>query len=180
VSDESSRDESTRDGTASEPGVPEHIAVFRRIRSAFGDPAMRSADARRRRRASRDETSVPYGTGRDPRGIGDVLQKLTSEMGWDSPIAKAELLAGWPQIVGAETAAHASPVGMEEGLLTVRCDSTAWATQLRRMSAAITTQLLARYPAAGIESIKFLGPDAPSWKRGPRAIPGRGPRDTYG
>ena len=160
--------------------VPEHIAVYRRIRSVFGDPGLRSVDARRRRTSARDETSVPYGTGRDPRGIGDVLQNLTSEMGWDSPVAQAELLAGWPGIVGAETAAHATPVGIEDGLLTVRCDSTAWATQLRRMNAAITTEIMRTFPAAAIESIKFLGPDTPSWKRGPRAIPGRGPRDTYG
>jgi predicted nucleic acid-binding Zn ribbon protein len=154
--------------------------VFRRIRAAFGDPSLRSGDARRRRRSARDETSVPYGSGRDPRGIGDVLQNLTAEMGWDSPIAKAEVLAAWAEIVGADTAAHADPIGIEEGLLTVRCDSTAWATQLRRMSAAVTTRIVTAFPSAGIESVKFIGPDAPSWKRGPRAIPGRGPRDTYG
>ena len=33
---------------------------------------------------------------------------------------------------------------------------------------------------AGIESIRFLAPNAPSWKSGPRSVPGRGPRDTYG
>jgi predicted nucleic acid-binding Zn ribbon protein len=160
--------------------VPEHIAVYQRIRSVFGTPDMRSGDARRRERAARDETSVPYGTGRDPRGIGDVLGRLTAEMGWDSPLAKAEVLARWPEIVGAETAAHATPAGIEDGVLTVRCDSTAWATQLRRMNAAITTKIVTGFAAAGIESVKFLGPDTPSWKRGPRAIPGRGPRDTYG
>lgn len=166
------------DGTP-EP-VPEHIGVYQRIRSVFGDPALRTGDARRRKKAARDETSVPYGTGRDPRGIGDVLGRLTSDMGWDSPIAQAEVLAEWPRIVGDETAAHATPIGIEGGLLTVRCDSTAWATQLRRMGAAITTRIVTEFAAAGIESVKFIGPDAPSWKRGPRAIPGRGPRDTYG
>ncbi|HWM34914.1 MAG TPA: DciA family protein [Pseudolysinimonas sp.] len=160
--------------------VPEHIAVYRRIRAAFGDPTLRSRDARRRRRAARDESSVPYGGGRDPRGIGELLGALTAEAGWDSPIAKAEVLAGWAATVGEDTAAHAAPVGIEGGVLIIRCDSTAWATQLRTMSAAITTRIVTGFPAAGVESVKFLGPDAPSWKRGPRAIPGRGPRDTYG
>ena len=32
----------------------------------------------------------------------------------------------------------------------------------------------------GVETIRFQGPDAPTWKRGPRSVPGRGPRDTYG
>ncbi len=168
---------------ATEPAperVPEHIAVYRRIRSVFGDPSLRSGDARRRKRSSGDESSVPYGVGRDPRGIGDVLEHLTSTMGWDSPLARAELLTSWGEIVGDETAAHAAPIGIEDGLLTVRCDSTAWAQQLRRMSSSVTTKIATRFPAAGIESVKFLGPDTPSWKRGPRAIPGRGPRDTYG
>jgi predicted nucleic acid-binding Zn ribbon protein len=160
--------------------LPEHIAVYQRIRSAFGDPALRSRDGRRRKRAARDESSVPYGSGRDPRGIGDVLQNLTAELGWDSPIARAEVLAGWAATVGSETAAHAQPIGIEEGVLIVRCDSTAWATQLRRMASEVTTKIVAGFPAAEVESVKFLGPDTPSWKRGPRAIPGRGPRDTYG
>jgi predicted nucleic acid-binding Zn ribbon protein len=37
-----------------------------------------------------------------------------------------------------------------------------------------------RFPAAGVESTRFLAPHAPSWKHGPKAVPGRGPRDTYG
>jgi predicted nucleic acid-binding Zn ribbon protein len=160
--------------------VPEHIAVYQRIRRVFGDPSLRSGDARRRKRAARDESSVPYGAGRDPRGIGDVLGSLTAEMGWDSPIARAALIASWPQIVGPDTAAHSEPIGIEEGLLTVRCDSTSWSIELRRMGATITTRIVELHPAAGVESVRFLGPDAPSWKRGPRAIPGRGPRDTYG
>ncbi len=159
---------------------PEHIAVYRRIRRVFGDPGARSPDARRRDRASRGETTVPFGAGRDPRELDAVLDSLTSAMGWDSPLAKSELLVGWSELVGAETAAHTEPVSVEDGLLTVRCDSTAWAQQLRSMRTKVLARITERHPAAGIESIRFLGPDAPSWKRGPRAIPGRGPRDTYG
>ena len=56
----------------------------------------------------------------------------------------------------------------------------AWATQLRMMRVEIMTHISVRYPDAGILSIRFQGPNAPSWKKGPRSIPGRGPRDTYG
>jgi predicted nucleic acid-binding Zn ribbon protein len=163
-----------------EHGEPEHVNVFRRIRRNFGDPSLRSGDARRRRRAASDDTSVPYGIGRDPAGLGDVLGDLTSTMGWDSPLARAELLADWPGIVGGDTAAHAEPIGIEDGILTVRCDSTAWAQQLRSMRSAVAARIGEKHAAAGIESVRFIGPDTPSWKRGPRAIPGRGPRDTYG
>lgn len=160
--------------------VPEHLSVYRRLRSVFGDPSQRTRDARRRSSAAKDAASVPYGLGRDPHGIGDVLGRLTSSLGWDSPIARAELVADWARIVGEDTARHSEPVGIEEGVLTVRCDSTAWAQQLRLMRVTITTRIAERYPAARIDSVTFIGPDTPSWKHGPRAIPGRGPRDTYG
>ncbi len=159
---------------------PEHIAVYRRIRRIFGAPAARSIDARRRDRLAQDETTKPFGAGRDPRGIDAVLDALTVSMGWTSAMSKSELLVAWPDLVGAEVAAHADPVAVEDGLLTVRCDSTAWAAQLRSMRNVVLARIAERHPAAGIESIRFLGPDVPSWKRGPRAIPGRGPRDTYG
>jgi predicted nucleic acid-binding Zn ribbon protein len=123
---------------------------------------------------------VPFGAGRDPHGLADVIEGLTSKMGWTSPLAQSELLASWPEIVGSELAQHSSPVSIDEGVLTVQCDSTAWATQLRLMRTSITTLIVQKYPDAQIDSIRFDGPNAPSWKRGPRSIPGRGPRDTYG
>lgn len=164
----------------SDDELPEHVNVYRRLRRNFGDPSLRSGDARRRRRASGDETSVPYGLGREPTGLGDVLGSLTSTMGWDSPMARADLLQGWPEIVGHDVAVHAQPAGVEDGVLFVQCDSNPWATQLRRMVSLMVGNIQERYPAAGIEAVRVLNPDTPSWKRGPRAIPGRGPRDTYG
>lgn len=108
------------------------------------------------------------------------MDSLTARLGWNSPLAQSELLSSWGEIVGSETAEHSDPVGIEDGVLTVRCDSTAWATQLRMMRSQLVTEIVNRYPDAGIESLRFEGPNAPSWKRGPRSIPGRGPRDTYG
>jgi predicted nucleic acid-binding Zn ribbon protein len=160
--------------------VPEHVAAYLRMRALFGDPGKRSPDARKRAKKSKEQSSVPYGVGRDPRGIDDILDGLTSRLGWNSSLAKADLLASWAELAGAETAEHSEPVAIDDGVLTVRCDSTAWATQLRLMRGQITTSIAQKFPEAGIESVKFDGPNAPSWKRGTRSIPGRGPRDTYG
>ena len=162
------------------PRDPEHISVYRRVRRVFGDPESRSSDARRRSRARGAETTVPYGTGRDPRGIDAVLDHLTRSMGWESPLAKSEMLVAWPELIGAEVAAHTEPVSVEDGLLTVRCDSTAWAQQLRLMQATVLNSIAERFPAAGVEVATFIGPHAPSWKHGPRAVKWRGPRDTHG
>ena len=109
-----------------------------------------------------------------------MIDSLTDELGWSSPLAKSELIAAWTDVVGEETAKHSDPVEVEGGVLTVRCDSTSWATQLRLMRGELLQHIDRRYPDAGVESIRFLGPDVPTWKRGPRSVPGRGPRDTYG
>ena len=124
--------------------------------------------------------SQPFSSGRDPKGIADVILGVTTELGWNSTLAQSDLMTAWPDMVGVELADHSVPVGIEDGTLTVQCDSTAWATQLRLMRAQITTSIMGTYPEAGIQSMRFLGPNAPTWKRGPRSVPGRGPRDTYG
>jgi predicted nucleic acid-binding Zn ribbon protein len=157
----------------------EHVAVYLRFREVFGNAGSRSSTARKRN-TKKEGASVPFAPGRDPHGLGDVIDGLASKMGWTSPLARSELIGSWSELVGIETAEHSTPAGIEDGVLTVHCDSTAWATQLRLMRSQITTTIAQRYPEAGIESVRFEGPNAPSWKRGPRSIPGRGPRDTYG
>lgn len=157
----------------------EPARVYLRFRRVFGDPATRSRDARRRSARS-GSLSQPFGSGRDPKGLADVILGVTTELGWNSTLAQSDLMEAWPGMVGDELSDHSTPVGIEDGTLTVQCDSTAWATQLRLMRVQITTSIVERYPEAGIQSIRFLAPNAPSWKSGPRSVPGRGPRDTYG
>jgi Zn-ribbon-containing, possibly RNA-binding protein and truncated derivatives len=163
---------------ANEP-ESESRSVYLRFRKVFGDGASRSSDARKRS-VRRNGASAPFDSGRDPENLASAVDALTHSLGWNSPLAQSDLLASWRQIAGDETAEHSTPIGIEKGVLTVRCDSTAWATQLRLMRVYIMTKIAADYPDAGIDALRFEGPGAPSWKRGPRSIPGRGPRDTYG
>ena len=166
-----------------EPALPESEAssVYRRLRRVFGNPSMRSADARKRASGARNPgASTPFGTGRDPAGLDDVMDSLTRVMGWTSPLARGELLSAWSSLVGEDVAARSQPVGVEEGVLSIQCDSTAWATQLRLMQSDILTSIVTAFPEAEVSGVRILGPGAPSWKRGPRSVPGRGPRDTYG
>lgn len=156
--------------------LPETISTYLRLRGLQAPAGYR----RKRRQRKGDEANLPFMQGRDPMGLGDALAKLTGTAGWDAQLAQEELLLRWREIVGAETAQHAEAVGLVDGTLTIQCDSTAWAKQLQLMRVQIITQIAQQYPAAKVQSIRFLGPDVPSWKRGPRTAPGRGPRDTYG
>ena len=157
----------------------ESRVVFNRFRQVFGTGHSRSKDARKRAHKE-PGSSAAFGVGRDAHGLGDVLTALTARLGWNSPLAQSDLLASWVAIAGQETADHSQPVSIEEGVLSVKCDSTAWATQLRLMRSQLLSKIIAQYPDAAIVAVRFEGPGAPSWKRGLRSIPGRGPRDTYG
>lgn len=148
---------------------------FKRVFGGFtGGPRLK-------RKKRHDPTeSQAFGVGRDPKGLGDSLELLSKQLGWKAPLSQADLLNSWAEIAGEETAAHSTPLGIDEGVLTVQCESTAWATQLRLMRVEIMTKIARDFRESGVVSIRFQGPNAPSWKKGPRSIPGRGPRDTYG
>lgn len=161
------------------PELSEASAVYLRFREIFGGMPARTRGTKRKA-AGDPSASQPFGVGRDPRGLGDVVDALASQLGWTSSLAQSDLLAGWQELAGDETAKHAIPEGITDGVLVVRCESTAWATQLRMMRSDLLVRIGERFPSADIQSIRFQGPDAPTWKRGPRSIPGRGPRDTYG
>jgi predicted nucleic acid-binding Zn ribbon protein len=159
--------------------VSESRSVYARFKKVFGDAKSTTRPNARRNRISAGD-SIPYGAGRDPKGIGSVVDGLTSDLGWSGSLAKSDLMLAWREIAGEETAEHSHPTEITDAVLSIQCDSTAWATQLRLMRTMIMTRIAVEYPDAGIQSIRFLAPDAPSWKRGSRSIPGRGPRDTYG
>ncbi|MFG6402552.1 MULTISPECIES: DUF721 domain-containing protein [unclassified Microbacterium] len=159
-----------------EAELPETMATYLRLRGLEPSPYHR----RRRRQKTTDDVNVPFTAGRDPRGVGDVLADLTRTAGWNSALAREDLVRTWDEVAGADTAQHTRPVALDAGMLTVQADSTAWAKQLQLMRAHILSEIVRRFPEAGVDSIRFIGPDVPSWKWGPRAIQGRGPRDTYG
>jgi predicted nucleic acid-binding Zn ribbon protein len=86
----------------------------------------------------------------------------------------------WRDVVGDQIAEHASPTVLRDGVLNVTAESTAWATQLRLVQTQLLTKIAAAVGDGVVTELKITGPTAPSWRKGPRHIAGRGPRDTYG
>jgi len=124
------------------------------------------------------ERSVTPG---DPTLISDVLTNLVSDRQWESGLAEGNLFAQWEKIVGSDIATHTTPISILDGVLLIQCSSTAWATQLQAVHDQLVATISSSAPGALVESLKFTGPTAPSWKKGIRTIRGaRGPRDTYG
>jgi predicted nucleic acid-binding Zn ribbon protein len=120
-------------------------------------------------------------TSGDPTLISDVLTNLVSDRQWESGLAEGNLFAQWEKIVGSDIATHTTPISILDGVLLIQCSSTAWATQLQSVHDQLVATISSSAPGALVESLKFTGPTAPSWKKGIRTIRGaRGPRDTYG
>ncbi len=135
---------------------------------------------RTRVRSDSQEHSVPFGKGRDPRALGELLSTAAADMGWTAELDQARLIAEWHRFVGESMAVHTEVTELRDGILIVQCDSTTWATELRRLRGEILSRILDEYPEVGIRELRFLAPGAPSWRHGSRRVVGRGPRDTYG
>lgn len=117
---------------------------------------------------------------RDPQAFGAATRDLAQSRGWSKQVAEGSVLGQWTIVVGADIADHATPTGLRDGVLTIAAESTAWATQLRMMQSQILAKIAAAVGDGVVTSVKILGPQAPSWKKGRYSVPGRGPRDTYG
>lgn len=152
--------------------------------------ARRKAAPPRRSTPTRDEAvaggrrargySGPGPDPRDPQAFGDVLAKLVKARGWQRPAAEATVFGSWERVVGPDIAKHSRPIKLDDGELTVEAESTAWATQLRLMAAALLKRIAAEVGHNVVRKLHIHGPAAPSWSRGARRVRGRGPRDTYG
>jgi predicted nucleic acid-binding Zn ribbon protein len=139
-------------------------------------PRRRAKDVPDDRRGGRSGRS-----GRDPLLIGDQIDRFVAERGWRADVAVGAVIGRWPQIVGAEIAAHCIPTDFVEGVLTVRADSTAWATQLRLLESTLMGRLADEVGEGTVAELRVVGPGAPTWSRGRHRVQdGRGPRDTYG
>jgi predicted nucleic acid-binding Zn ribbon protein len=146
-----------------------------RARGKKGSDGGLSGQSKRRRRwsgATPDE--------RDPQPLGRLAARLAANRGWAARLSGGEVFGKWPALVGANLAEHTKPVVLTDGELTVQADSTAWATQLRLLQRDVLAKIAAEIGNGVVKRLKVLGPSGPSWRHGPRHVPGRGPRDTYG
>ncbi|AVH57667.1 MULTISPECIES: DUF721 domain-containing protein [Streptomyces] len=147
---------------------------------ARGDAAQQKKQARRG-----GLRSGARADGRDPMALGAAINRLLTERGWETPAAVGGVMGRWPQIVGDDLAKHCVPLRYDdepaERVLTVQCDSTAWATQLRLLAPQLVARLNQDLGHGTVRLIKVQGPGGPARRFGPLRAPGStGPGDTYG
>ena len=134
----------------------------------------------RKQRNNNEDTQV-RNKNTDPQSLQSVLSEVIANRNWSQGVAEGSLFSDWQQIVGGEIALHTTPISLVDGKLTIQSSSSACATQMRLMKDELLKIISTTAPGALVEELIFIGPHAPSWKRGLRTIRGaRGPRDTYG
>lgn len=178
------------------PGVPEPAArkvpepsgvdLARVALRAAKEAARARGDAAQQKKQARRGGGLRSGSGRDgrdPMALGAAINRLVTERGWEAPAAVGGVMGRWPQIVGADLAKHCEPESYDEHerVLTVRCDSTAWATNVRLLAPQLVARLNEDLGHGRVRLIKVLGPHGPARRFGPLRAPGStGPGDTYG
>jgi predicted nucleic acid-binding Zn ribbon protein len=154
------------------------------LRAAKEQAKARGAAAQQKKQAKRGGLrSGARADGRDPLPLGAAINRLITERGWETPAAVGGVMGRWPQIVGEDLANHCVPQRYDEDarVLTVQCDSTAWATQLRLLAPQLVARLNADLGHGTVKLLKVLGPGGPPRRFGPLRAPGsKGPGDTYG
>lgn len=175
-----------------ETGLDLARSVARSLAGSFRRPGR--STGRRPRRVD-PQASGAHPDDRDPQLLDATIGRLICDQGWDTDVRVHGVFTRWEVVVGREVAQHCRPESFAQGghgghddrggpavgKLVVRTDSTAWATQMRLLAPTVVRRLNEELGDGTVTVIDVLGPQAPSWKRGPRSVrDGRGPRDTYG
>jgi len=116
----------------------------------------------------------------DAIALGDVLGEMVQSQGWEERLAATRVFTDWAAIVGPEVAQHCKVHEFADGVVHIQADSTAWAKELKLLAPRLVAKLNHELGDGQVLRIDVRGPQAPSWKKGPRSVKGRGPRDTYG
>ncbi|MFD0024977.1 DUF721 domain-containing protein [Streptomyces sp. NPDC058382] len=182
---EGPREPSSAEAKAPEPSGVDLARVALR---AAKEQARARGDAAQQKKQARRGGGLRSGAradGRDPLPLGAAINRLITERGWEAPAAVGGVMGRWPQIVGDDLANHCVPLRYDddpaERVLTVQCDSTAWATQLRLLAPQLVARLNADLGHGTVRMIKVMGPGGPQRRFGPLRAPGsKGPGDTYG
>ena len=156
-------------------------ATLARLKRSAGNTTQ-GKQSKKKSSRSQDAANTP-GSGsdeRDPKLLGDAVNRLIDERGWASDAAGGDLVANWVQIVGADLADHVAIERIEGTTLVLRAESTTWMNAAKLYESTLQDAIDSAVGVGVITELKILGPSGPSWVKGKRTVKGRGPRDTYG
>ncbi|MFZ1670772.1 MAG: DciA family protein [Candidatus Nanopelagicales bacterium] len=164
-------------------------ALAKLRRSVRGQRATGSSSGQRGSRSGKrwqpvrdDEYGGAGPGGRDPILVGPGMDDLVRDRDWSASTAVGGVIGRWPEVAGADLAAHVSPEEFDQSTATLRlrAESTAWATQVRMLIPTILARIEQEIGSGVVRDIEVVGPAVGGPRPGRFRVPGRGPRDTYG
>ncbi|WP_328506709.1 DUF721 domain-containing protein [Streptomyces sp. NBC_00391] len=171
---------------APKPPEPSGVDLARVALRAAKEAARARGEATQQQKQARRGGGLRSGAradGRDPMPLGPAINRLITERGWETPAAVGGVMGRWPQIVGDDLARRCVPERYDEDerVLHVRCDSTAWATNVRLLAPQLVARLNEDLGHGTVRLLKVHGPGGAARRYGPLRAPGStGPGDTYG
>lgn len=84
-----------------------------------------------------DESPDARRQGPPPATLQHLLSELAGRRGWGKRLEGARIHEHWAEIAGPALAEHATPVRLHGGVLVLRAESAAWATQVRYLTAEL-------------------------------------------
>ncbi|HBT97669.1 MAG TPA: hypothetical protein DEB25_08595 [Desulfobulbaceae bacterium] len=91
--------------------------------------------------------------------LAAILPGLCQDRGWQAQVEAYALLARWPEVIDAETAAHSRPAKITAGVLWVEAENPAWMQQLQYRRDDMLAALNSRLSHARIREIRLRLPD---------------------
>ncbi|WEV72426.1 DciA family protein [Bifidobacterium sp. ESL0790] len=103
--------------------------------------------------------------GRDPGKLGGVMTAMAKQGDWVPHLKIAQLRNHWDQVVGEGIARHSEVTSLKDGVLTIRAESTVWATQLTYLIPQLTRTIRQRLQGLDVREIRVTGPQSHRFNR---------------
>lgn len=92
-----------------------------------------------------------------PTAVGEALHGYLARTGLARRVGQAQIIPDWPDLVGPQIAAVATPESVTpDGILFVRVTTSSWMNELQLMTPAIMARLNAGRGAGRIATIRWL------------------------
>ena len=114
-----------------------------------------------------EEPYVPK-EGRPPAPLERLIGDVARRKGWGKRLEGARIHQLWTQIAGEQLAAHAQPVRLHGGVLILRAESAAWATQVRYLTGDLVQRANEVLGQGQVTTVQVITGPEPRERDGPR------------
>lgn len=93
---------------------------------------------------------------REPRPLADLIEKLSAGKGWGERLALGTLRRRWAEVAGATVAERSEPVRLAAGVLTIRAEAGAWASELTLLGRALAARADAMLGSGLVREVRIV------------------------